>query len=107
MEVKVSIGKFSLRRRGRNLGVQMRSSVCVCVCARVPLRSGSLKNTKDLQPLDTLNRKSHKCDGIPRFGPIKQTFEAQCQSILQIVVKNQTNSYETQNTNTNIYNTIY
>ena len=48
MDVKTSQGKFSLRRRGRNLGEQMRSSVCVC--ARVPLRSGSLKNTKALQP---------------------------------------------------------
>ena len=29
MEVKVSQGKFSLRKRGQNLDVQMRSSVCV------------------------------------------------------------------------------
>ena len=80
---------------------------CVCVCAQVPLRSGSLKNTKALQPslpqpLDTLNLRLYKCDGIPRFGQIKQTFEAQCQNILQIVIKNQTNSYETQNININI-----
>ena len=68
--------------------VQLISSVC----AQVPLRSGSLKNNKALQPsllqpLDTLNLRSHKCDGIPSFGLIKQTFEAQCQSILQIDVK--------------------
>ena len=32
MKVKVSQGKFGMRRRDRNLGVQMRSNVCVCVC---------------------------------------------------------------------------
>ena len=46
------------------------------MCERVPLRSGSLKNTKALQPSlsqppDTLNLRLYKCDGILSFSQIK------------------------------------
>ena len=45
IEVKVSQGKFNLRKRGWNQSVKMRSSVCV----RVPLRNDFLKDKGPIQ----------------------------------------------------------